>query len=112
MLLRMELGTSSLMHWYFFFFFLPFSNVVSVCFSIFGDLFSHFVHFISWKVNELNNHFEKCQQLLGSISESLDTKAMVISIYLRHFIFLFNKWVGQFSFMISTSVFIGFANLD
>lgn len=29
-------------------------------------------------VNELNNHFEKCQQLLSSISESLDTKAMTV----------------------------------
>ncbi|XP_059645595.1 mediator of RNA polymerase II transcription subunit 9 isoform X2 [Cornus florida] len=29
-------------------------------------------------INELNNHFEKCQQLLNSISESINTKAMTV----------------------------------
>ncbi|KAH7565496.1 hypothetical protein JRO89_XS09G0218400 [Xanthoceras sorbifolium] len=29
-------------------------------------------------VNELNNHFEKCQQLLNSISGSISSKAMTV----------------------------------
>ncbi|XVF25142.1 hypothetical protein REPUB_Repub13aG0188100 [Reevesia pubescens] len=29
-------------------------------------------------INELNNHFEKCQQLLNSISASINTKAMTV----------------------------------
>ncbi|WVZ22402.1 hypothetical protein V8G54_000946 [Vigna mungo] len=29
-------------------------------------------------INELSNHFEKCQQLLNSISESISTKAMTV----------------------------------
>ncbi|GMI93713.1 hypothetical protein like AT1G55080 [Hibiscus trionum] len=29
-------------------------------------------------INELNNHFEKCQQLLNSIGASLDTKDMTV----------------------------------
>ncbi|KAK6930612.1 Mediator of RNA polymerase II transcription subunit 9 [Dillenia turbinata] len=29
-------------------------------------------------VNELNNHFEKCQQMLKSISDSISTKAMTV----------------------------------
>ncbi|CAK9324696.1 unnamed protein product [Citrullus colocynthis] len=29
-------------------------------------------------VNDLNNHFEKCQQLLNSISGSLSSKAMTV----------------------------------
>ncbi|KAF7843489.1 mediator of RNA polymerase II transcription subunit 9 [Senna tora] len=29
-------------------------------------------------INELSNHFEKCQQLLNSISDSLSTKAMTV----------------------------------
>lgn len=41
MLLRMELGTSSLMLWYFSPFF--FQILFQFVFSIFGDLFSHFV---------------------------------------------------------------------
>ncbi|MBA0836480.1 hypothetical protein Goarm_008690 [Gossypium armourianum] len=28
-------------------------------------------------VNELNNHFEKCQQLLNSIAASINSKSMV-----------------------------------
>ncbi|EOY27122.1 PREDICTED: mediator of RNA polymerase II transcription subunit 9 [Theobroma cacao] len=29
-------------------------------------------------INELNNHFEKCQQLLNSIAASINTKAMTV----------------------------------
>ncbi|KAK8465061.1 hypothetical protein PHAVU_010G138400 [Phaseolus vulgaris] len=29
-------------------------------------------------INELSNHFEKCQQLLNSISDSISTKAMTV----------------------------------
>jgi hypothetical protein len=43
------------------------------------------------KVNELNTHFDKCQQLLNSISSSINAKAMVI-IYSKPLIFFF-FWV-------------------
>lgn len=29
-------------------------------------------------INELNNHFEKCQQLLNSIAASINAKAMTV----------------------------------
>ncbi|PPD92276.1 hypothetical protein GOBAR_DD10820 [Gossypium barbadense] len=30
------------------------------------------------EVNELNNHFEKCQQLLNSIAASINSKSMTV----------------------------------
>lgn len=39
------------------------------------------------KVNELNNHFEKCQQLLNSIAASVSSKSMVN--YLLFLLWLF-----------------------
>ena len=47
-----------------------------------------------WKVNDLNNHFEKCRQLLNSISGSLSSKAMV---YWNSFFFFLSAQVLECS---------------
>jgi hypothetical protein len=41
------------------------------------------------KVNELNTHFDKCQQLLNSISSSINAKAAMVIVYSKPFISFF-----------------------